>query len=149
MDSLIYTKETKGRGVGVFATRNVKKGESISIFEGPPVVINSFKGIPKEVQDLLYPIGINQYLIAKEPTVRINHSCDPNAGLKDEVTLIAMRNIKKDEEVTFDYSTVTADEWELHCSCGAKSCRKVIRKYSDLDDEIKEKYSDYTPDWIK
>lgn len=135
-------------GLGTFASKNIKKGEHISEFEGPLVIVDSFDGIPQEVQDLLFPIGFNKYLAAKEPTVRINHSCEPNAGIIGETTLVAMRDIKKDEEVTFDYSIVTADDWSLECSCGSKNCRKTIQKYADLSKKVKQKYKNYVPDWI-
>jgi len=65
------------------------------------------------------------------------------------VFLVAMRDIKKDEEITFDYSMITADGWPLECSCGSPSCRKLIGNYRDLPDELKKKYDKYTPDWIK
>lgn len=149
MRDLIYVKQTKDRGIGVFATQDIKKDELIAEFRGPVVNIESLEGIPREVQDHLYNIGIGKYIIAKEPAVRTNHSCEPNAGIKDDVYLVAMRNIKKDEEVTFDYSMITADNWELKCACGTKSCRKLISNYKDLPDALKEKYKNYTPDWIK
>lgn len=126
MQDLIYTKATKTMGSGVFAMRDIKKDEIIAEFRGPVVEIESLEGIPREVQDHLYNIGIGKYIIAKEPAVRTNHSCEPNAGIQKDIYLVAMRDIKKDEEVTFDYSMITADGWELKCACGTKSCRKLI-----------------------
>jgi len=149
MQDLICTKTTKNRGVGVFATRDIRKDEIIAEFIGPVVMIKSLEGIPREVQDHLYNAGIGKYIIAKEPAARTNHSCDPNAGIKNDVYLVAMRNIKKDEEVTFDYSIITNDGWTLKCACGAKSCRKLIGNYKDLPETFKQRYKDYTPDWIK
>ena len=63
--------------------------------------------------------------------------------------IFATRDIKKDEEITFDYSMIVADEWKLKCSCGSPSCRKIIGKYRDLPDELKKKYDKYIPAWIK
>ena len=82
------------------------------------------------------------------PARFINHSCEPNAGIKEDVYLVAMRDIKKDEGVAFDYSMITADDWVLECACGTRSCRKLIGNYRDLPDSLKQKYKDYTPDWI-
>lgn len=106
-------------------------------------------GIPREVWDHLFNVGVDEYIIPREPAVRTNHSCDPNAGIVRDVFLAAMRNIKKDEEITFDYSVITADNWKLECKCGSASCRKVIGNYIDLPKELKKKYDKYTPDWIK
>jgi SET domain-containing protein len=149
MKNLIRVKQTAAKGLGVFATRDIRKDEVIAKFEGPMVVIKNLDEIPREVQDHLYNIDIDKYIIAKEPAARTNHSCEPNAGIKKDVYLVAMRDIKKDEEVTLDYSLITPNNWTLECQCGAKTCRKLIGRYQDLPDELKRKHKDYTPDWIK
>ena len=149
MKEPIYVKQTPDRGTGIFAARDISKDEAILEFRGPRVKIEDMDGIPREVWDHLFNVGVAEYIIAREPAVRTNHSCDPNAGIMRDVFLVAMRNIKKDEEITFDYSVITADNWELECKCGSLSCRKIIGNYTDLPDEIKKKYDKYTPDWIK
>jgi len=149
MNELIYVEETPGRGAGIFAARDILKDEIILRFEGPLVEIKNIEGIPKEVWDHLFNVGIDKYIIAKEPAARTNHSCEPNAGIVRDVFLVAMRNIKKDEEITFDYSVITADNWTMECKCGSSSCRKIIGNYMDLPDELKRKYDKYTPEWIK
>ncbi|NNC87690.1 MAG: SET domain-containing protein-lysine N-methyltransferase [Akkermansiaceae bacterium] len=58
-----------------------------------------------------------------------NHSCDPNAHtdiVKGRVWLIASRDIKKGEEVVYDYG-FDMSHWEDHpCLCGAKRCLGYI-----------------------
>jgi len=149
MEDLMYVKETVGKGLGVFATRDILKDEIITEFKGPRVKIEQLEGIPREVQDHLFNVDADEYLITREPGVRTNHSCDPNAGIIRDVLLVAMRDIKKDEEITFDYSMIIADDWTLECTCGSLSCRKIIGKYKDLTGELKKKYEEYTPVWIK
>ncbi|MBN1432922.1 MAG: SET domain-containing protein-lysine N-methyltransferase [Methanomicrobiaceae archaeon] len=146
---LVYLKEKPGMGLGIFAVRDIEKDEIIAEFHGPWIRIEDMDGIPHEVWDHLFNVGFCDYIIAREPAVRTNHSCNPNAGIVKDVFLAAMRQIKKDEEVTFDYSVVTADDWQLECRCGSPQCRKIIGNYADLPDEIKKKYENYTPDWIK
>jgi uncharacterized protein len=149
MEELIYVKETPNKGLGIFAKRDIAKDEIITEFKGPMVRIEQLEGIPQEVQNHLFNVGVGEYLIAREPGARTNHSCDPNAGIVRAVFLVAMRDIHQDEEITFDYSMITADNWTLECSCGSPSCRKLIGNYRDLPDGIKKKYEKYTPDWIK
>lgn len=149
MEDLFYMKNTADKGRGVFAIRNISKGEYIAEFKGPIVNLQSLNGYPEEVVELLFPIGEHSYIMAMEPAVRTNHSCEPNAGIAKEVFLIAMRDINKDEEVTFDYSTVIADNWQLKCLCGTNSCRSIISDYKYLNDDIKQKYYNFTPEWIK
>ena len=65
----------------------------------------------------------------------VNHSCNPNCGIKEQISLIAFRNIEFGEEITFDYGTILYSDsgdapYELECTCGHKNCRKKI---SDSD----------------
>ncbi len=69
--------------------------------------------------------------------------------MKDEVTLIARRDIKPDAELTLDYALIEADEdhvasWE--CVCGSPLCRK---RYTGKDwriPELQERYHNhFTP----
>lgn len=149
MKELVYVREKPDMGLGIFAVRDIGKDEIIAEFRGPRIRIEDMEGIPHEVWDHLFNVGVCEYIIAREPAVRINHSCNPNAGIVKDVFLVAMRGIKKDEEVTFDYSIITADNWQLECRCGSPQCRKIIGNYADLPDEIKRKYGKYTPNWIK
>lgn len=149
MEKLIYVKETPLKGMGIFALRDIRKGEIISAFTGPRIKIERLEEFPPEVVDHLFNVGVDEYLVAREPEVRTNHSCDPNAGIVDDVCLIAMRDIRMDEEITFDYSVIIDDDWVLECRCGSPLCRKIIGKYRDLPPEIKEKYKNYSPEWIK
>jgi hypothetical protein len=60
-----------------------------------------------------------------------NHSCDPNAGFKGQIFLVAMREIEKDAQVTFDYGMVlfaaaNARPYNIKCFCNAKNCRGSI-----------------------
>jgi hypothetical protein len=74
----------------------------------------------------------------------VNHSCDPNSGLKirgTTVDLVAIRNIEPGEEITWDYSTtMDEDDWEMDCRCGAASCRKRIRDFKQLPVPVRERY---------
>ena len=54
-----------------------------------------------------------------------NHSCDPNAYtdiVKGRIWLMAARDIRKGEEIVYDYG-FDLSCWEDHpCRCGAKRC---------------------------
>ena len=59
----------------------------------------------------------------------INHSCEPNCEsdvIDNRVWIIATRDIKKGEELTYDYC-YDIDDWETHpCLCGSPKCRGYI-----------------------
>lgn len=63
-----------------------------------------------------------------------NHSCDPNCeaqNVEGEIWLVALRNIKKGEEITFDYG-YALEHWEDHpCRCGSDACIGHIVRRED------------------
>jgi D-alanine-D-alanine ligase len=55
-----------------------------------------------------------------------NHSCDPNCAY-DGLDVVALRKIKKGEELTLDYAQFLDKNMEpFHCNCGSKNCRGLI-----------------------
>jgi SET domain-containing protein len=73
----------------------------------------------------------------------LNHSCDSNLWMADEVTLVARRDIAAGEELTVDYALHTADpDWELDgpCNCGSALCRGTVRGSDWRLAEIQERY---------
>lgn len=57
----------------------------------------------------------------------LNHSCDPNLGWTDARTLVALRDIAPDDELTVDYVTsFAAPGFLLWCHCETYRCRQVL-----------------------
>jgi hypothetical protein len=75
-----------------------------------------------------------------------NHSCEPNCGLRvwaSGFTMVALRDIAANEELTYDYSTHQEHPLEdMVCSCGTPSCRRVIRSFSKLPKVLRQRYLD-------
>jgi hypothetical protein len=66
---------------------------------------------------------------SKDYSDYINHSCDPNIGFRDAISLVAIRDIPTDEELVIDYAFWECDpDWKLRqtCNCGRGNCRKNI-----------------------
>jgi len=81
-----------------------------------------------------------------DPTYFLNHSCDPNAWMKDTWTIIARREIGGGEEITADYTMWEADEnyiakWE--CGCGSQICRHRITGKDWRKQELQKAYGDH------
>ena len=56
----------------------------------------------------------------------VNHSCDGNTWYSGDDLLVAMRDIREGEELTYDYALTESDpDWVLaeRCLCGAAACR--------------------------
>jgi hypothetical protein len=110
----IKIKKIKEKDRGVVATRNIKKGE---VIEYCPVVflskkeINLFKS-PSAVLHFYYlwQYAIDKYCLMLGYGALYNHSLTPNADvdyntkkIKDYVVFKAIKNIRKGEEIVYDY----------------------------------------------
>ena len=75
--------------------------------------------------------------IDEEESIKLyqNHSCNPNVGLRGEISFVAMKDIEKDEELTVDYAFIDNEDYSFECTCGSNNCRKTI---TGFDWKIKE-----------
>jgi hypothetical protein len=120
------------KGKGLYATKDIKEGTRIIDYIGK--VITKKQTEESEKFDNAKPIYLfnlnNRYDLDGDVswnTARlINHSCSNNCdydgkGLKLWVT--AIRNIKKNEELTCDYGfSYDSDYKQFPCKCGSKNC---------------------------
>jgi hypothetical protein len=127
-------------GLGVFANRDIQEGETILAFGGPIIDFAETKRRgPWECMPL--QIGSNQYYDTRPPGIFVNHSCDPNAGIRNDRDLIALRDIAKGEEILFDYSTTMEEHsFTMRCLCGAPACRQMIADFTTLPEAVQERY---------
>ncbi len=127
-------------GKGIFAIRDFERGEVILIFTGP--VISYSRAVAKgDRESHPLQIGVDRYLDLEEPGVLTNHSCEPNAGILNDMILIAIRPIARGEEIRFDYSTTMSQEtWTLECRCRAASCRGIVRNFEELPQQLQRRY---------
>lgn len=119
-------------GVGLFATRSFADGETILLFSGALLTLEQVIAMgedqanPLQVDDQLY-IDIGY------PGVYANHSCRPNAGIRDDVRLVALEPITPGQEIVWDYSTSMWEEyWVMDCHCGEPCCRGRIGDFPSL-----------------
>jgi SET domain-containing protein len=132
-------------GKAVFANTDFKQGEEIIEFKGKLFTYEELPVPYDDVEDHYVQIDKNLYM---GPSGKIddflNHSCNPNSGIKikgKRVILMAIKDVKKGEEITWDYSTtMDEDDWELNCMCKCKNCRKRIRDFRYLPKDIQQKY---------
>jgi SET domain-containing protein len=137
-------------GKGVIAGEGIKKAEIIQHIKGKA----KFLSIKNREDSLSYPnwigIGKDKWIDPDYPNQYLNHSCNPNSSIKGMVTMVALRDIKEGEEITIDYAVVEGDDmWEMHCFCGEKNCRKVIRSIQFMPKDQFQKYLPYVPQYFK
>jgi len=142
-------------GYGPFAIKNIKKGELIRVTGGlvvPKKDIKRFQkiwGFAAEVQ-----VDDNFFLCPSsrdetKETGLFNHSCNPNVGFLDSIRIIAIRNIKKGEELTLDYAMFGGAFEPFKCKCGSSNCRKIITPDDWKRKDIQERYCEYFSPYLK
>jgi len=125
-DSVIVN-ESQIDGKGAFTARDFKKGEIVIKWD------TSHKVLPEDVEKLSLEEKKHTAFMGKDvflqqaPARYVNHSCEPNTLVKDYCD-IAIRDIKKGEEVTSDYSKCLGVDEVIVCTCGRKNCKKIIKK---------------------
>ena len=117
-------------GLGLFAIRPIKKRETIAEYKGPRVTAE--KALRLETRGNRYLYEINpHFTIDGAPRSNIaryaNHSCNPNAETYTyggRVFIRALRHIKPDEEITYDYGNDYLKYVIGRSRCQCKRCRR-------------------------
>ena len=117
---------------GLSASKNIKKGQKIIQYKGKKVSLYKVETDSKyDNEKEIYLFNLNKKYDLdgdfKFNTARlINHSCNPNCEVLEDskqLWIFAMKNIKKNEELTYDYGfSFDKDYKQYICKCGGKNC---------------------------
>ncbi len=156
----LEVRESEKHGKGLYAVKLIPKDERLIIFGGDIMHLDEMYDMPEELQE--YAMQIEERFVlgyrkipSAEDTDFINHSCNPNAGIKGQIFLVAMRDIEPDEEITFDYAMNISDSkasdivFEMECGCGADNCRKIINEDGWKNPELQARYKGYFSQYIQ
>jgi SET domain-containing protein len=123
-------------GFGLFAIRSIKKREKITEYKGPRVAADEAVRLERRGNRYLYEIN-PRVTIDGSPRSNIaryaNHSCNPNAEsytYGGRVFIRALRNIKPEEEITYDYGNdyLKYVIGRSHCKCARCRRRRARRQ---------------------
>lgn len=149
----VEVRDSPIHGKGMFAKKDIKKGEVVFIKGGYILTRDEFYS--NGTINSYLPLDDNYFLAAKskEDELHIklynNHSCDPNCGLRGEITFIAIKDIRQGEELTCDYAFIDNEDYEFECSCGSVNCRHIVTGRDWKIKELQEKYRDYFAAYLK
>lgn len=135
------------QGVGMFASRSIHEGEIVVRIGGTVMTEEEFRGYIAAVSRYnAVQIGEETHLVDILTTWGgMNHSCDANLWMRDEVTVVARRDIAAGEELTQDYALyTTSPTWTIKpCRCGTSVCRQVVTGSDWQLSLVQERYRDH------
>lgn len=146
MDVGFELRVSDRKGEGVFVT--------ISVITGEIVMVGIIDKILKENHSHASQIGINEYVFHAGLISKVNHSCDPNCGIRINESgahdFVAIRDIVVNEEITFDYAmrNYGVAYFPKQCMCGSEICRGRITGWKDLPDERKKIYEGFVAPYL-
>ncbi len=139
---------------GLYANKNIKNGTKIIQYKGKIITNRKSEEDPKfDNSKAIYLFNLNKKYDLdgdfKYNTARlINHSCNPNcevSGTGLKLWIYAIRDIKKDEELSYDYGfSFDQDFKDYPCNCGSKKCvGYIVRSESRWRIKKAKKYLSY------
>ncbi len=148
-DPRIEIRRSSISGDGMFARQPIRKGEVVVIVGGQVMTETEFADF-QATHSFYNFIQIDKKLyLVEDPAITrslngsMNHSCDSNTWMDDDVTLVARRDIEAGEELTVDYALFTTQSnWMLdhRCRCGSPDCRRIITGDDWRRKDVQERY---------
>jgi len=138
----VAVKKSPIHGKGVFARAKIKAGAPVLEYLGKRLS----PAAARRVEDKGYLLNVDSKTTidgSDEANLArfVNHSCAPNLELlvyKKRVFLIALRDIARGEELTYDYNLVLHGDVDVPtalaataCTCGAPTCRGTMLRLDD------------------
>jgi uncharacterized protein len=160
MSSWFNPKTEKGvshiQGRGLFAREAIAAGEIVAVKGGSimdrsalEIVRPEIAAAEIQVEDDLY-IAPRTAVELEASMLHLNHSCDPNVGVRGQITFVAMRNVPAGSELTIDYAMIDGDPSErMECSCGTRGCRRVITGSDWRLPDLRRRYAGYFSRYIE
>jgi len=167
MSNKVEVRTSTVAGYGWYAKEDIKKGEIIfwpyenadrfdfhinDILQWKPERRRKFLKIAVQVDDDIY----NGYHSETENMTEamklewcLNHSCDPNVWYLTKDVIETRRDVKKGDELFYDYATSQAnDKMDMKCSCGSSNCRKILKGDDWKLKHIQDAYGDHFMPYI-
>jgi SET domain-containing protein len=138
---------------GVFAVNAIDQGETIAVFGGHLCDGAELRGLPEVRQSHSIQVEEDLYLVPDEEVDEgdlINHSCEPNCGLRGSSILVTMRAVAPGEQLTYDYATSDGSHYdEFTCFCGTATCRDKVTGNDWTIPELQERYRNWFSPYLQ
>ncbi|MCA9391635.1 SET domain-containing protein-lysine N-methyltransferase [candidate division WWE3 bacterium] len=145
LSSKVEIRESKINGKGMYAIRDIRKGEKLVEWKGN---YTDAKGAEEQRNNGKMVMQWDTDLFSYEDWgvedgYFTNHSCDGNMWMNGAYTLSARHDISAGEELTADYALWEADpdyvsDWK--CVCGSEKCRGKVTGHDWEIPELQKRY---------
>jgi hypothetical protein len=142
-------RESKIHGRGLFATTEIAKDEIVAVKGGHIISREELREITPRLGPVEIQIDEDLFIAPTTEEERegsmlySNHSCNPNLGMRGEITFIAMRDIRAGEELTHDWAMTDDNDYSIECKCGAPNCRKILTGKDWQRADLQTRYAGY------
>jgi hypothetical protein len=136
-------------GRGLFAVAPVARGEVVCVKGGHLLDRAALGRHQAVVNDAELQVAADLFLAPvteaefESVMMFLNHSCEPNVGVRGQIVFVAMRDVAAGEELTLDYATIDHDAGPMACRCGATACRGLVTGQDWRRPDLQAKYGDY------
>src|SRR5581483_9948580 len=145
------------QGMGMFASQPIHEGEVVVRIGGTVMTEEEFQVYISAISRYnAVQIGEKTHLVDVLTTLGVmNHSCDANLWMHNEVTVVARRDIAVGEELTQDYALyTTSPTWTIKpCLCGTPLCRQTVTgsdwQLPDVQDRYRDHFSPFLNERIR
>lgn len=165
----IFVEKSSVHNNGVFAKKDILKKTKVIEYVGDKVTkkesdkrtdLTLERNKADENHGMVYMFTLNRWYdidgdVPWNTAKYINHSCDPNCEVeidKGKIWIIAIKDIKKGEEINYDYGYDLEDFHKHPCMCGSENCVGYIvsedgrpKLFMKLD-KMKNNINSYTLD---
>ena len=148
---------SNAEGFGLFATHDIKNGTFLAFTVGKVIISDEVAAHPKplhcfQIEEHFQMAPFDHTKLSGIFTT--NHSCSPNAGIRNATNLISIRDIKAGEEICYDYCMTDCSLEEtatvmMDCLCGSPECRKVITDLDWKDKTLQARYAGYFSTYLE
>lgn len=149
----VEVRKSKIQGTGVYALRNFNVGEIVLDIDDSQVVSDPSTLSWEDNEYNCDYLDNGRIILMKEPERCINHSCDPSTYVKTIGGIrkvIAKKDIKVGDEITYDYAINGENAGSFPCKCGSNICRKqYIGNFFKLPTKRQKEYLPFLDVWFE
>lgn len=137
---MLFRIEEQNNDRKVFAEHTIAQGVELCVCSGPIIDYKDTLRL-SDRESFALQVEKELYIYLDPPARYFNHCCEPNCGVSPDLKLLTIKQVFKNEELRWDYSTTMLEHhWTMKCNCNKTTCRKVIGDFDKLPKLLQDKY---------